>query len=51
MTTSRPIIKMVHGGNHFMIMRKKIGIKNKRLTAGWDMDYLQHLLNVDIAES
>ena len=30
---------------------KKMGIKNKRLTAGWDMDYLQHLLNVDIVES
>ncbi len=25
----------------------KVGIKNKRLKAGWDHDYLLHLLNID----
>jgi hypothetical protein len=25
----------------------KVGIRNKRLKAGWDMDYLVHLLNID----
>jgi predicted transposase YbfD/YdcC len=25
----------------------KVGIKNKRLKAGWDLDYLLHLLNID----
>lgn len=28
----------------------KIGIKNKRLKAGWDHDYLLHLLNIDFHE-
>ena len=26
---------------------KKVGIKNKRLNAGWDYDYLLHLLGID----
>ncbi len=26
---------------------KKVGIKNKRLNAGWDYDYLLHLLHID----
>ena len=25
----------------------KVGIKNKRLKAGWDMDYLMHLLSIE----
>jgi predicted transposase YbfD/YdcC len=25
----------------------KVGIKNKRLKAGWDLDYLLHLINID----
>jgi hypothetical protein len=25
----------------------KVGINNKRLKAGWDLDYLLHLLNID----